>query len=455
MATPNFFLSPDEEDALAVERMVRQAYPEGIGAPPQSAPSPNFRTPRIPIPFSGGRSIPGANISGGALDAMSLAMLQAMQQPGPQPTSGGGRFAQGFMQGFAGSRVNAARGRQAQFEAAQEQFQKRKAAEQSFRESAIKAVREGRQRQAMQNDRLAFQRDIRSMTSQQSKGQRLTAAEAKAMGEGYDTVTEYPANVKAEAMNRTAPQKSAGYDIGFDPSVIAAGIVRGELPPTESGYSRGQFGKVATQIQQDFPGFNLARARSAWNATQKHVNAMNSRQQLQLHNSATAVREALPELVRLNDELSKMIPRGSVVPLNQLATRGTQLFGAGGQKAQVIAGQMLTIMNTIEPELGNVYRAGGVPTDQAMRLVHQIFNLNLPPAVLAGNIEKETWMLNVRMNALENSRPATPGGGENPYAPPATVGVTPQGGTPKTPPPPGKKNMFQQFKDTVDGRTKP
>jgi len=251
---------------------------------------------------------------------------------------------------------------------------------------------------------------------------RLTKEQAKAMGPEYDTETEYPLAVFREALLRTRPQKASSYDIGFDPHVVADKIVRGEAPPVSSGYSRGQWGKIITAMQDVAPGFNVARANVVWEATKKHVSALNSRQQTQLHTSAEAVQNALPEMKRLSDELSTLVPRGQIVPINKLAVGATQNFGVNGQKAQDVAQQLLTMMNTIEPELGNIYRAGGVPTDQAMDLVHKTFNMSLSASALSAAIDTESWMLNVRMNAIYNSKAVVPGGGPNIYeqAPPAS-----------------------------------
>jgi len=143
----------------------------------------------IPSP---GMRIGPLRLSGSGLDAASLAVLSALQNS-PRPQGFGQSFAAGLAGGLAQGRFNQAQGRaaanQSAMDAAAQDEKDRKAA---AREYAM----------GLAQHRWAMQKNPAAKTMF-----RLTPAEAKAMGEGYDVNTDYPQTIKDEAMLRLRPKE--------------------------------------------------------------------------------------------------------------------------------------------------------------------------------------------------------------------------------------------------------
>jgi len=112
----------------AFERMNRAAYPpRPVPMPPQS---PDVRLGRL-------------NLSGGRLDAASMAVLQALQNQ-PRPQGFGANFVTGLAGGLAGGRVQGMSARQQQYEAERDKAKAYNEAAERFRGQAALAAERSR-----------------------------------------------------------------------------------------------------------------------------------------------------------------------------------------------------------------------------------------------------------------------------------------------------------------------
>jgi hypothetical protein len=378
-------LGQDVGDAFDQSDLARYLRLAGIPQQPASMPQP---TPSPRGPFG---------IPGGPLDNASMAVLEYLKNA-PQPQGFGQNFAAGLAGGFAGTRARGA----------------------TQRQEADKNARE-------ETEKVNHGRELARMRWAENKLAREERAALRPVGAEAATMVDIPGVGKVPATSSLARDYLEGsgkvkrppssINENFDAGAAADRIYRGFEPPVSTGYSRGQWGQVVTAMEKRHPEFNTSRANLIWTGTQTFVKSQNSRQQYQLHTSATAAQSYLDDLEKLNDKLTGLMPRGAVVPINQLALGGTRNLGLYGPEAVATAQEMNTLLSNLEPDLANVYRAGGVPTDQADALVARNFNAAMNPIALKASVRKEGWALRQRINAINNAVPVTIGGQANPYVP--------------------------------------
>ena len=384
-------------------------YARSLDQQAQPMAEPEAQAPGIRIPYLN-RTIPGS-----VIDRASPALLSALRSRGPAVRAGRGHdlanVASVVGQAFLGARVSGAQDR--------------------ARAHAEDLALAKEQRAAQQDDQREARRQAASMlaTWRHTKNGPANGKAEVAMVD-IPGVGKVPATSGIGRQYLTAKgiveQPPSANNLNFDPKASFGRIVAGLDPPVASGYSRGQWGQMTTAGAKYFPKFNLARAQNTWVATNTFTKSLNGRQQVQLHNSAASVMDVLPSLKKNLDELERLAPTTDATPVNGLLRGGTVTWGVNGPRAQALAQQIITQMASIQPELANVYSAGGVPTDKAQALVEKTFNLNLPVRALKAGIDTEGDMLNIRVNAIANAQPTLPGGPEqpNPYMP-AKVGDVP------------------------------
>lgn len=191
-----------------------------------------------------------------------------------------------------------------------------------------------------------------------------------------------------------------------DPQAIAESIIRGESHPDPSKLGR-VVGPIVSSILAK-RGFNQQRALQSYNATARHFATLNGRLQLQIRQSANTVLEGLNEVERLADELYKVSPSTRMTPLNKVIVKGSREWGLLSPEAQDLATQLNGQVSTLIPELSNIYSAGGVPTDRAMKLAEQVLNPNWPPNRIKSGINRERANINFRINAINETQAVTP-----------------------------------------------
>jgi hypothetical protein len=391
------------DDDMPPEVKAQYDYARSLDAQAQPTAEPEAQAPGIRIPYL------NRTISGSLIDRASPALLSALRSRGPAVRAGRGHdlanVASVVGQAFLGARVSGAQDR----------------ARAHAEDLALAKEQRGNQ----QDDRAKARTSAASMLASwrheknranQPGGEPKTMVEIP--GVGPVPATSGLARQYLTASGKVSQPPSAN-NLNFDPVASFGRIVAGLDPPVASGYSRGQWGQMTTAGAKHFPKFNLARAQNTWVATNTFTKSLNGRQQVQLHNSAAAVMDVLPSLKKNLDELDRLAPTTDATPLNNLLRGGTVAWGANGPRAQALAQQIITQMASIQPELANVYSAGGVPTDKAQALVEKTFNLSIPVRALKAGIDTESDMLNIRVNAIANAQPTLPGGpGQaNPYVP--------------------------------------
>jgi len=247
---------------------------------------------------------------------------------------------------------------------------------------------------------------------QKDRNLRLTIARMSASGKtkpglATDPMVQREADLKAKGLGRyyAKPTTTAPGPSGDDP--IAKGIMDGTLPPTILGNRLTQYSKPSLENVARH-GYDLAKATQDWNAVSKYWATLNGRQQTQLRQSANTVIEGLDNLEKLNDQLSSLIPRGNADVLSKTALSAAAEWGVFGPEAQDIATRVIGQMATIQPELANVYQAGGVPSDKAMEQAHKTLNAGMPPLRMKSAISNERDNLRYRLNSIKTVGPLSP-----------------------------------------------
>ena len=222
-----------------------------------------------------------------------------------------------------------------------------------------------------------------------------------------------------------------------DPKAIATSIENGELPPVVSNYGRGVQGAVASELAKR--GFNLAKAATDWNATQKHVSTLNGAQQTRLNQSVNA----LPDLLDSVEALSNQW-KGGRFPILNKANLTAAKGGAYGPDVASIATQLESQIADVNADLATVYMGGNSPTDHGLALASKALNGEWDQKVLQGGINLARQNVKIRQNSIRNTgvsgasagNPYANGGGEAPApaaAAPAAPGTAPVASPPRPP----------------------
>jgi hypothetical protein len=176
-------------------------------------------------------------------------------------------------------------------------------------------------------------------------------------------------------------------------------IIAGRQPPQISGFGMS---KITPQIKAYLAekGFDLTSAESDWIATKKHVQSMNSTQQLRLMQAVTFTRESIP-IIR---ELATEWDAGGFAPLNSvnlLAARN----GVYGKQAMSVATRMEAQIADLTSELGTVYKGGNSSTDESLKLAAQNIKAKWSADVLSDNLDQIEKNLVLRENSMKHSVP--------------------------------------------------
>ncbi len=208
----------------------------------------------------------------------------------------------------------------------------------------------------------------------------------------------------SKTLNQTTIVNNAAKEeekrkVSSDAKKIGDAIMAGKQPPTVGGFGMS---KIAPQVKayladQDF---DLTSAEADWKAVQKHVQSMNSTQQLRLMQAVTFTRESIP-IIR---ELATEWDAGQFAPLNSvnlLAARN----GVYGTKAASIATRLESQIADLTSELGTVYKGGNSSTDESLKLAAENIKAKWEAQVLSDNLDQIERNLTLRENSMKHSVP--------------------------------------------------
>lgn len=230
---------------------------------------------------------------------------------------------------------------------------------------------------------------------------------------------------------------------------VAAAIMRGEQPPTVSGFGMARLAPKVRQIlaKNNFP---LARAELDWTGMQQYYRSLNSAQQLRLRQATEFATESLNLIHNPKDQgndligqLRRFIPRTKFPILNKAAL-GAARQGAFGDAAASAARQFDVQIADLQSELATVYRGGNAATNASLERATQMLAGEWSENTLRDAVDLAQRNLGIRLNSIRNVGPGAPGGGGL-YAPlsepPAAVDTTPvnRAAQPSPPAAPGGK----------------
>lgn len=216
--------------------------------------------------------------------------------------------------------------------------------------------------------------------------------------------------LKMEMMKAQAELKKANTVVSGDVKEIASGIERGDLPPSLKGLYRNAAG-VEAQLARD--GYNLQRAESDWNATQKHLATMNGPQQERLRQAVSFTTESLPIIDNLYSSWLKTgLPMGFKEYNRAALTAAKSLPGQAGSIATRLDNQI----NDLTSELGTVYKGGNSSTDESLKLAASNLKGEWNPQTFHDSIEQVKQNLKIRKNSIDHSQAAGVSS-DSPYTP--------------------------------------
>jgi len=349
---------------------------------------------------------------------------QAYQQAAAQPAPGPD-FAQ-FLTMLGGNTASVLGGTPSYRENAQQVVQKSRAEQLKQRADNLQALQDTallRAKEAQKAGDLETEHKFRTQVETLQKQLDIANANHKRASDLEDK----KALLEIEHQSRMAEDKAkpAGGGGAFgqsysetDPKAIADGIIRGDLPPNLSQYSRLAQGPVATQLARQ--GFNLTRAQQDFSAVQRHFATLNGRLQLQIRQSANTVTQGLDDVEKLAKRLAELQPQFRNTPLNALTVKASREWGLMSPEAQDVATQLNGQIATLIPELSNIYSAGGVPTTEAMKLAGRVLHADWPVNRIMSGVQRERANLQYRINSINQVGAALPSQGG--FEPPAAGG---------------------------------
>lgn len=196
----------------------------------------------------------------------------------------------------------------------------------------------------------------------------------------------------------------------IDPKAIADEIEAGRQSPiiTDLGRPTG----AAVQSILGKRGFNMLQAQMNWKAETKHLQSLNSTQQLRLRQATETAYHSLDII----DELAAKW-KGGRFPLLNKANLLLAKNGAYGTEAATIAQQLDGQITDLTSELANVYMGGNSPTDHALKLGEANLKGNWSEPVLKAMTAQSRRNLKIRLTAMDTIaaagvEPVTPSGAD-------------------------------------------
>lgn len=186
-----------------------------------------------------------------------------------------------------------------------------------------------------------------------------------------------------------------------DAKATAQGIISGDLPPT-AGMIRTKVGD-AVRAELARNKYNLTEATSDWNALQKHINSLNSTQQLRLGQAIDFTYDTLPQIEQAYARWKKNAGVSGIKLINKGALATTKQFGGEtGSSAQ----QLESLIADFTSELGTVYKGGLSSTDESLKLAAQNLAADWNEKTFNDAITRLKTSLAIRHNNMHSVGPA-------------------------------------------------
>lgn len=225
-----------------------------------------------------------------------------------------------------------------------------------------------------------------------------------------DLLKSYDTKQKGTEVRIVQEQSRANEQSPRNAEDIADGIIRGDLPPDLKGMYRQT---AAVEAALGRKGYNLSRARTDWNATQKHLATLNGPQQERLRQAVTFTNDSLPIIEDLYAKWKKLGPTSGFKILNKAAlVAASHLPGETGN----VANNLLSQINDLTSELGTVYKGGNSSTDETLRLAATNLQGEWNEETFKSAIARIRTNLAIRKNSILNSQPVGVSEG-SPYVP--------------------------------------
>ena len=188
---------------------------------------------------------------------------------------------------------------------------------------------------------------------------------------------------------------------GFDAKEVASGIGDGSLPAEPAGYSRGQWGAIATELHKN--GVDASKLTLNYRALRQQITSMNQNQLLSYRGAIMKATPTLDYTESLVNELETVVPTGMFKEFTR-AQLAAITRGGYGEKAANLATQIIGQINgPLNGEMATVYSRGGVPTDEARRGVQRQINENMGTSNLRAAFTAMRRDLNFAQTAMDEA----------------------------------------------------
>ena len=219
----------------------------------------------------------------------------------------------------------------------------------------------------------------------------------KVLGPGAQLIS--PDGTPLGQRNADRPASGLGGAPGDDMvKQLSDSIEQGHAPPDLKGLYR-MGAPVRAELQRR--GFDLGKATQEWNATTKHIAAMNGTQQERLSQAMDFTTHSLDQIEGLYNKWQQIGPANGFKTLNKASLwAARQMPGEVGATAQALLGQI----NDMTAELGNVYMGGNSPTDHALSLAGENLKGEWNDPTFKTSLAQIRQNLKYRMGAIAGSR---------------------------------------------------
>jgi hypothetical protein len=268
---------------------------------------------------------------------------------------------------------------------------------------------------------------IASLIGREAGGETLTAAD-KALLEGWKakeglkpfTVKTVVNGRDVEQVMTTADAMKQGYFAVPPPKdtpggaqkiadikAAVLGMKNGTQAPILPG--RGTDAYIALVGEAERQGFDMAKAATDWQATQRYLASANAAPQLKLRQSINA----LPGMLDTVETLAKQWDGGQFPVLNR-ANLAAAKNGVYGDAAASLARRLDAQIADVSSDLGAVYMGGNSPTDEALKLAQKALGEDWSKQVLLDSVQLARENVKTRSNSIRTTGVAG-ASDDNPY----------------------------------------
>ena len=232
---------------------------------------------------------------------------------------------------------------------------------------------------------------------------------AQQQAAGWDALSpeQQMAGLKAFDTRRPSIQLQQTDQSAADVKEAVQAMKEGKAPPILPGRATREYTAMIAESHRQ--GYDLASAALDWSATQHHLSALNSTQQLKLNQSINT----LPGLLDSVDALASQW-KGSQFPVLNRANLALAKNGAYGEAVASVARRLDAQIADVTADLGNVYMGGNSPTDQALQLAARSLSSDWSEKVLKDMVALARQNVATRLNSIKTTGVAG-GSATNPY----------------------------------------